>query len=72
MPIFVVAMPMTPQEFRRALARLGLSQLQAAKHLGVAPRTVRYWVAKDRMSRTPIPEPVAILVRLWVKARRSK
>jgi len=72
LPILLAVMPMTPQEFRRALARLGLSQVQVAKQLGVAPRTVRYWLAKDKATRTPIPEPVAILVRLWLKARRPK
>ena len=64
--------PMSWREFRRALKRLGLSQIQAANHLGVSPRTVRYWVAKDAEKRTPIPGPVVLVVRMWLGARRPK
>ena len=63
-----VAMPMTAQQLRQALKRLRLSQVAAARHLGVDPRTVRKWVGAERR----IPEPVAILVRLWLRARRPK
>jgi plasmid maintenance system antidote protein VapI len=63
-----LAMPMTAKQLRAALKRLGLTQVAAANHLGVAPRTVRHWVGGTR----GIPEPVAILVRVWLKARRPK
>ena len=61
-------MPMTAKQLRAALKRLRLTQVAAAKHLGVAARTVRHWVGGTRQ----IPEPVAILMRLWLKARRLK
>jgi DNA-binding transcriptional regulator YiaG len=63
-----VVMPMTPKQLREALTRLRFSQVTAARHLGVDPRTVRKWVGAERR----IPEPVAILVRLWLKAGRPK
>jgi DNA-binding transcriptional regulator YiaG len=59
-------MPMTAKQLRTALKRLGLSQVAAAAQLGVAPRTMRYWIAGERR----IPEPAAILLRTWVKDRR--
>lgn len=62
------AMPMTPKQFRQALTRLRLTQVAAARQLGVDPRTVRKWVGHERR----IPEPVAILMRMWLKARRPK
>ena len=58
-------MPMTAKQLRGALKRLELSQMAAAARLGVAPRTMRYWVAGERR----IPEPVAILLRTWVKEK---
>jgi plasmid maintenance system antidote protein VapI len=61
-------MPMTPQQFRLALKRLGLTQVAAARQLGVDPRTVRKWVGAERR----IPEPVAILLRVWLKERRAR
>jgi len=59
-------MPMTATQLRAALKRLGLSQVAAAARLGVAPRTMRYWVAGERR----IPEPVAILLRTWIRGKR--
>ena len=61
------AMPMTAKQLRAALKHLGLSQVAAAAQLGVAPRTMRYWVAEERR----IPESVAILLRIWVKAKED-
>jgi len=55
-------MPMTPKQLRAALKRLGFSQLEAARRLGVNPRTVRFWVAGTYR----IPEPVVILIRTWL------
>jgi DNA-binding transcriptional regulator YiaG len=57
---------MTPMQFQQALKRLAISQVAAAAQLGVDARTVRRWVAGDRR----IPEPVAILIRTWIKHRR--
>jgi len=56
-------MPMTSKQLRTALKHLGLTQVGAAAKLGIAPRTMRYWVAGERR----IPEPVAILLRTWLK-----
>ncbi len=53
---------MTPKQLRTALRRLGLTQVAAAHVLGVAPRTVRQWLASDRR----IPEPAARLLATWV------
>lgn len=50
---------MNAEQFRKAIARLGLSQNAAAKLVGADPRTARRWAAD-----TPIPKSVAIL--LWL------
>lgn len=46
---------MLPKEYEAALMALGLSQVGAARMLGVADRTSRAWVSGFR----PVPEPVA-------------
>ena len=56
-------MPMTPTQLRQALKRLGSTQQAFADRLGVHVQTVKKWLAGDRR----IPEPVAILVRLWLR-----
>ena len=56
-------MPMSPQQFRRVLRRLRLSQMEAARRLGVNERTVRRWVAGD----SRIPESVALLLHTWLR-----
>jgi predicted transcriptional regulator len=53
---------MTPKQFNAALERLVLTQVGAAKLLGLTDRTVRNYAAGD----TPIPEPTAKLLRLLV------
>ena len=58
-------MTMSPAQLRTALKRLGLTQTAAAHRLGVDPRTVRKWVNKER----GIPEPVALLIRVWLKEK---
>lgn len=59
-------MPTSPQEFRRVLRRLHLSQVEAARQLRVNERTVRRWVAGD----SRIPESVSLVLRLWLRAPR--
>jgi len=54
---------MSPQQFRDALRRLRLSQVQAARRLSVNERTVRRWVAGD----SRIPESVALLLHTWLR-----
>jgi DNA-binding transcriptional regulator YiaG len=56
---------MSPQQFRDALRRLRLSQVEAAKRLSVNERTVRRWVAGD----SRIPESVALLLHTWMRTR---
>ncbi len=55
-------MAMTPKQLRIAIKRLGLTQVAAAHALGVAPRTMRQWLASDRR----IPEPAARLIAVWI------
>jgi len=57
-------MPMTALQLRRALKRLGWTQVELARRLGVDPRTVRKWVLSER----PMSEPASRLVREWLKA----
>lgn len=65
---FGAIMPMTPQQLGRAIQQLRLTQQALADRLGVHVQTVKKWLAGERR----ISEPVAILVRLWLKARRPK
>lgn len=57
---------MTPDEFKEARRKLGLSAQGMAAALGVADgRTVRRWEADDR----DIPGPVIALLRIWLDER---
>jgi DNA-binding transcriptional regulator YiaG len=51
---------MTPAELNRLLDRLGISQVDAARIIGITDRTMRNYVSGD----TNIPEPTAKLLRL--------
>jgi len=53
---------MTSTQYRVAIAALGLSQVKAAKFLGVSVRTAHGWANDD----TPIPEAVAMLLQVMV------
>lgn len=56
---------MSPGEFRRILARLGLSQVDAARLLGVNERTIRRYLQGDHtLTRTQVENPTAVLLRL--------
>jgi len=55
-------MAMTTKQLRAALKRLGLTQVAAAHALGVAPRTMRQWIAGDAR----IAEPAARLLAVWL------
>lgn len=58
---------MTLEEYRAAIAALGLSQVAAARLLGVDPRTSRKWATGER----DIPEPAARMLRLMIAAKIS-
>lgn len=55
---------MTPAQFRQALSALGLSQVEAAKFMGVSIRTVWSWA-----NGAPIPDAVVKLLRVMVDRR---
>lgn len=56
---------MTPAQFRFALSRLGLTQVGAARLLGIDPRTARRYALGER----EIPSPTAKLLRLAVAGK---
>jgi hypothetical protein len=58
---------MTKTEYRVALRTLGLSQVAAAKVLGVADRTSRSYALGERR----VPEPVALALRLLIEKRQG-
>jgi transcriptional regulator with XRE-family HTH domain len=56
---------MTAKQFKDTLHRLDISQVDAARKLGVDPRTVRHWIAGDRA----VHPTAAILLRLLVAGK---
>lgn len=54
---------MTPLQFRNAIAKTHLSQVQAAHVLGVTPRTARRWA----LGEVQVSPTAAKLVRLMAK-----
>lgn len=52
---------MTPQEYRAAIAELGLSQLAAGRWLGVSPKTAQNYAAKGPSG------PAARAIRMALK-----
>jgi transcriptional regulator with XRE-family HTH domain len=60
---------MTSADYRATLAALGLTQVGAAKLLGVAPRTSRRW-ARDKEAPPPVARFLTYLVRAEVSAER--
>lgn len=57
--------PLSPAELRAVLAKLSLTQTEAAEALGVTPRAVRRWVSGEIICSGP----AAIVLRLMVEAR---
>lgn len=53
---------LTHHRFRTILAKLNLTQVQAAHVLGITPRTARRYA----LGETPIPNPVAKLLLLML------
>lgn len=56
---------MTPAQFERCIATLGLSQTAASVFLDVSDRQVRRWVS----GASPVPEAVSKLLRLMVRLK---
>lgn len=54
---------MSPDEYRSAIASLGLSQEGAGAWLGIAPRTSQGYALGER----PVPKPTAMLLRLLLR-----
>jgi DNA-binding transcriptional regulator YiaG len=58
---------MTPDEYREAIAELGLSQGAAARLLGVDARTSRRWAIGER----DVPPPAERFLRYLIATGRS-
>lgn len=58
---------MTAEQYRKAIDRLGLSQVAAAELLGVDERTSRRWAIGER----DIPAPVVRFLRYLIATRTS-
>ena len=58
---------MTPDEYRLAIAELGLTQVAAATMLGVDYRTSKNWSSGS----TRIPHAVEMLLRIMVHYARA-
>jgi hypothetical protein len=56
---------MTPQQYESTIHRLGLTQVGAARFLGVDERTSRRYIA----GKAVIPPPTAMLLNLMLKYR---
>lgn len=54
---------MTPNQYKKAIEALGLSQVRAGEFLGVSPRTSQGYA----LGEYPVPEAIAKLLRLMVK-----
>ena len=58
---------MTPDEYRTALERLGLTQTAAAQLLGVDARTSRRWACGER----DIPPPAVRFLRYLMLSKKT-
>ena len=58
---------MTPDEYRAAIEKLGLSQVAAAKLLGVDKRTSRRWANGER----EMPAPAVRFLRYLIATGKS-
>jgi DNA-binding transcriptional regulator YiaG len=58
---------MTPDQYRTAIEKLGLSQTSAAKLLGVDERTSRRWANGER----DVPAPAARFLRYLIATGKT-
>ena len=56
---------MTPNQYRAAIAALGLSQEGAGRWLGISPRASQGYA----LGEYPVPEPTAKLLRLVIRLK---
>jgi transcriptional regulator with XRE-family HTH domain len=61
-------MMMTARKYRNALSKLGWSQLEAARQLGVNPRTSRRYALGERK----VPKTVELLLKIKLKQEREE
>ena len=54
---------MTPDELRCVISALGMTQVAFARRIGVAPQTVRRWLAGRRRISRSVTELVRLLQR---------
>jgi DNA-binding transcriptional regulator YiaG len=54
---------MTPEQYRRAIDKLGLSQVRAARFLGIGDTAGQGWARGD----TAIPHAVELLLKVMLK-----
>jgi DNA-binding transcriptional regulator YiaG len=57
----------SPDEYASAIEQLGLSQIAAAKLLGVDGRTSRRWISGER----DVSEPAARFLRYLIATRKT-
>lgn len=57
---------MTGKRFKQIRRKLGLSQSQLAKLLGVWPNTVAHWDRGDK----PIPGPIELCMKLLLEKKQ--
>lgn len=59
---------MTPDEFKQARQKLGLTQAELGRILNSADSTIRRWEAKPGTNMARPPNPVATRVLRWLLA----
>lgn len=60
--------PMSPDELKRRLAELGLSQSEAARRMGVNLRSLQRWIAGE----TDVPAMAVALLDCWRTIQRLR
>jgi DNA-binding transcriptional regulator YiaG len=58
---------MTPDDYRTAIEKLGLSQVAAAKLLGVDERTSRRWASGER----DVPAPAVRFLQYLIATKKT-